>query len=186
MTTQKLMRMTRNITSGVTLSALIAGAGIAKAAEQPIGEPMEMNGMALQGIFLQPVKMEPAMAGQEADKTDIHLEIDIAALNGNENGFAGGAWMPYLKVDYVMTKKGSSWSTKGRLHPMVASDGPHYGANVKLDGPGEYDVKYHLQPPFTNGFMRHFDKETGVGKWWDAFDYSGDFVFVGTGKKGGY
>ncbi len=27
--------------------------------------------------------------------------------------------------------------------PMVASDGPHYGANIKMMGVGNYKVTYH-------------------------------------------
>jgi hypothetical protein len=178
--------MIRNIVPALALFAVMAGGGIAQAGELPIGDPMEKNGMELQGIFLQAVMMEPATAGQEPEKTDIHLEIDIVTLKGNENGFAAGSWVPYLGVYYMMTKTGSDWTSKGHLHGMVAADGPHYGANVKLDGPGEYTVTFHIQPPSVNGFKRHFDKETGVGPWWKPFDYSGSFIFAGTGKKGSY
>jgi uncharacterized protein involved in high-affinity Fe2+ transport len=31
--------------------------------------------------------------------------------------------------------------------PMVASDGPHYGANIKMMGVGNYKVTYHIEPP---------------------------------------
>lgn len=180
------MTMLRNCISGVALLAFAAAAGSAQAGEQPAGEPLEIHGMEVQGIFLQAVKMEPAMPGQEPENTDIHLEADIVALAGNENGFAAGAWVPYLKIHYKLAKKGSDWKSHGHFHAMVAADGPHYGSNVKLDGPGEYQVTFHIEPPSANGFMRHFDKETGVGKWWDAFDYNGSFVYAGTGKKGGY
>lgn len=158
----------------------------ALAGENPIGESVEINGIKVAGVYLQPVEMEPAMAGQEAAKTDIHLEADIHAIAGNENGFAAGEWLPYLHVSYALTKKGSAWKTSGTLDPMVASDGPHYGANVKLDGPGQYTAAYHISPPSGHAFMRHVDKETGVGPWWKPFDFKGDFKFVGTGKKGGY
>ena len=69
---------------------------------------------------------------------------------------------------------------------MVASDGPHYGANLKLDGAGKYHLTYHIDPPPYQGFYRHEDEETGVGRWWEPFDLSWEFAFVGTGKKGGY
>lgn len=75
---------------------------------------------------------------------------------------------------------------RGALHPMVASDGPHYGANVKLDGPGAYQLVFEIAPPSAHGFMRHVDKETGGAPWWKSFQYKGEFKFVGTGKKGGY
>lgn len=172
--------------SAVAALVLTLGAGAALAAEQPAGEPIEINGMQVRGVFLQAVEMEPPMPGQEASKTDIHLEADIVGIKGNENGFGAGAWIPYLRVSYELKKDGSSWTAKGTLDPMVASDGPHYGANVKLDGPGNYKVKFNIQPPSPHGFMRHTDKETGVGAWWKPFDYEGSFVFAGTGKKGGY
>ena len=70
--------------------------------------------------------------------------------------------------------------------PMVASDGPHYGENIQLDGPGKYRVRYHIVPPPFNGFYRHTDKETGVGEWWAPFDLAWDFIYAGAGKKGGY
>jgi len=170
----------------LTAAVLALGCGPVLAGENPIGEPVEINGLKVGGVYLQPVEMEPAMPGQEAAKTDIHLETDIHAVKGNENGFAAGEWLPYLTITYVLTKKGSAWKASGSLDPMVASDGPHYGANVKLDGPGQYTTAFHISPPPGHHFMRHVDKETGVGPWWKPFDYTGDFKFVGTGKKGGY
>ncbi len=35
--------------------------------------------------------------------------------------------------------------------PMVASDGPHYGANIKMMGVGNYKVTYHIEPPSKPG-----------------------------------
>ena len=69
---------------------------------------------------------------------------------------------------------------------QVASDGPHYGENIKLDGPGKYRVRYRIAPPPVNGFYRHTDKETGVGEWWTPFELEWDFIYAGAGKKGGY
>ena len=72
------------------------------------------------------------------------------------------------------------------LHAMVASDGPHYGANVALEGPGRYRVTFRIQPPAPDHFLRHIDAETGVAPWWNTIDYTGEFNFIGTGKKGDY
>jgi periplasmic iron binding protein len=74
---------------------------------------------------------------------------------------------------------------RGKLEPMVASDGPHYGANVRMDGPGKYHVAYGISPG-AHGFLRHTDKETGVSVWWQPFTTEWDFIYTGTGKKGGY
>lgn len=156
----------------------------ALAGEQPIGEPVEINGMEIAAVYLQAVTMEPHH--DHHANTDIHIEADIKAIQGNNNGFAEGEWIPYLDIDYTLTKVGSSWKKEGKLVPMVASDGTHYGDNVKMDGPGKYHVVYKIAPG-AHGFLRHTDKETGVGKWWDPVTVSWDFPYVGSaGKKGGY
>jgi uncharacterized protein involved in high-affinity Fe2+ transport len=172
------------IPATILLAALWPTVGLA--AETPAGQPVKQDGMQIMAVYLQPVEMEPRMVGQDPAKTDIHLEADIHALAGNKNGFPQDAWIPYLRVHYALTKKGSGWRAQGLLDPMVAADGPHYGANVKLDGPGAYELDFHIAPPSVNGFMRHTDKETGVAAWWAPFDYRGAFNFFGTGKKGGY
>ena len=75
----------------------------------------------------------------------------------------------------------------GMLMPMVANDGPHYGDNVKLSGPGRYRLKLTVAPPGANShFGRHVDKETGVAEWFKPFDLIQDFTFAGIGKKGAY
>lgn len=143
------------------------------------------NGMEVAAVYIQPVTMEP-MTEEMKKPADIHLEADIHAIKGNEQGFAEGDWMPYLRISYVIKKKGSSWSKSGTFMPMAASDGPHYAQNIKLDGAGKYQLTYHIKPPSLKVFYRHTDKETGVAKWWKPFDVSWDFTYVGIGKKGGY
>lgn len=170
--------------TAATAMAFALAAPAARAAEVPIGEPVEKNGMQIAAIYLQPVTMEPLHAAHA--NADVHLEADIHAIKGNENGFGEGEWIPYLGVSYELTKAGSSWKASGTFVPMVASDGPHYGQNVKLDGPGKYHLTYRIESPAGQGFLRHTDKETGVGKWWEAFSLDWDFTYVGTGKKGGY
>lgn len=172
-----------NVAGTIALAGLLT-CGIAMAGELPIGEPIDAGGMQILGVFLQPVEMQPQ--GHPAADSDIHLEADIHANADNKNGFAEGDWMPYLAVYYSLSKKGSDWTNEGMLHAMVANDGPHYGVNVKLDGPGAYHLTFTIKPPSVNGFMRHTDKETGVAAWWSPITYTGEFKFVGVGKKGGY
>lgn len=168
-------------------AALLASVAVtaARAAEFPIGEPVEKNGMEIGAVYLQPVIMEPMMPGMKME-TDVHIEADIRALPGNGNGFGPGEWVPYLSIAYEITKEDSDFRIFGSFMPMVASDGPHYGANVKLDGPGKYHVAYRISPPPFKGFYRHIDEETGVGEWWAPFNVEWDFAFLGVGKKGGY
>jgi uncharacterized protein involved in high-affinity Fe2+ transport len=183
--------MTRFIlaTMAASLLALPALAG-----EKPIGQPVDRNGMQISAVYLQSVMMDPASFGDvcladrnsanPAGRTDAHIEADIKGLAGNPNGFHDGEWIPYLDIDYVLTKPGSTWKASGKLAAMVANDGPHYGANVAFDGPGKYHVAYTIKPPA--GFYRHTDKETGVAAWWQPFTVEWDFAYAGSGKKGGY
>jgi len=165
--------------------ALLSGAGTLSAADFPIGKPVIKNGMEIAAVYIQPTKMEPMLPGM-MKPSDIHLEADISVTKENPNGFSEGSWMPYLQITYQIRKVGSEWSTIGSLMPMVASDGPHYAENIKLNGPGKYQLTYHIVPPPINGFYRHTDKETGTGKWWAPFDLSWEFTYLGAGKKGGY
>jgi uncharacterized protein involved in high-affinity Fe2+ transport len=164
-------------------------AGSALALEYPVGAPQQRDGMEIAAVYLQPVTMEPAGMMRPAAQSDIHLEADIHALAGNPQGFDEGFWMPYLVVDYELTKEGGTQKLSGNLMPMTASDGPHYGDNVKLMGPGRYHLKLTIKPPSMNPhahFGRHTDRLTGVRPWWKPFEVEYDFVFVGLGKKGGY
>ncbi|MGQ7246912.1 iron transporter [Halomonas sp. V046] len=152
------------------------------ALEYPIGEPVLEHGMEIAAVYLQPVTMEPASMVAAID-ADIHLEADIHALEDNPNGFSPGAWVPFLTIDYRLEKDDGSEPIEGRLMPMIASDGTHYGANVALQGMGRYHLSYRLQAP---QLMRHIDKETGVAPWYEPFSVEYDFVYAGVGKKGGY
>ena len=160
----------------------------AQAAEYPIGKPVNQHGMEIAAVYLQPITMEPAGMMRDAKDSDIHLEADIHATADNKNGFEEGAWMPYLNITYTLEKVGGQ-AQKGPLMPMVANDGPHYGDNVKLQGPGKYKLTYHIGSPESNKmshFGHHVDKETGVAPFFEPFDVQYEFTYAGTGKKGGY
>lgn len=179
-----------NIRIFTLIAVLVTGFnGNVIAAEYPIGKQQILNGLEIAAVYLQPVKMEPEGMMRKAEDSDIHLEADIRAVKNNPNGFAEGDWMPHLVISYQFTKVGSSKVIKGDMMPMVASDGPHYGDNVKLDGPGKYTLKMMISPPSANAaghFGRHVDKETGVGAWFKPFEVVNNFTFAGVGKKGGY
>jgi uncharacterized protein involved in high-affinity Fe2+ transport len=173
---------------GVFLAAGLLTASSAFAAETPIGEEQHQGDMTIGAVYLQPIEMEPENIMRAAASSDVHLEADIHAAKGNPTGFAEGDWMPYLVVNYTLTKEGGQ-TQKGELMPMVANDGPHYGDNVKLQGPGKYKMTLTIAPPSTSPhamFGRHVDKETGVGPWFKPFTLDYEFVYAGTGKKGGY
>ncbi|MDR3212340.1 MAG: iron transporter [Azoarcus sp.] len=170
--------------------AALATAAIASPAlalEYPIGTPQQKAGMEIAAVYLQPVEMEPEGMMRKAAESDIHIEADIHALSSNTNGFEEGAWIPYLTVKYEITKADTAFRLSGEFMPMVANDGPHYGDNIKLDGPGKYHVQYTIQPPAGHShFGRHTDRSTGVRPWFKPFTVDYDFTYVGIGKKGGY
>jgi uncharacterized protein involved in high-affinity Fe2+ transport len=182
---QHLNRLAAVLAAGLLTTA-------AHALEYPIGTPHNVAGMEVAAVYLQPIDMEPEGHMRKASETDIHLEADIHALANNANGFPEGFWMPHLLVKYELVKQGTNEVIKGDMMPMVASDGPHYGDNVKLKGPGKYKVKFIVYPPNArenaagNMFGRHTDRATGVRPWFKTVEVEWEFTFAGIGKKGGY
>lgn len=173
------MKKFMSLVAGLALAGSMAFAG-----EHPIGEPVEINGMEIAAVYLQPVDMEPKGVDLAPSKADIHLEADIHAIKGNKNGFGEGEWVPYLKITYVLKNLDNGKVKQGVFMPMVASDGPHYGANVKMDnGVGNYELKFNIESPEANGFGRHADKETGVGKWFEPFTTTYTFAWTGAPVK---
>lgn len=172
---------------GLAVLAALA-ATVANAKEIPIGKPVTEAGMNIAAVYLQPIEMEPEGMMRAAKELDVHMEADIKAAKANPNGFAEGDWIPYLVVNYELTREGGP-TQKGAFMPMVANDGPHYGDNVKLSGPGKYKLKLVIAPPSANThahFGRHVDKETGVGEWFKPITVEFEFPYAGTGKKGAY
>lgn len=173
----------------ICIAGAIVIAGTAEAKEYPVGTPQEKNGMDVAAVYLQPIEMEPADIMLPATESDVHLEADIKAAKNNNNGFAQGDWIPYLAVGYELTKLDGNQTRMGTFMPMVANDGPHYGDNVKMMGPGKYRLLLTIAPPSENHhihFGRHVDKETGVAPWFKPFVVEYEFVYAGIGKKGAY
>jgi uncharacterized protein involved in high-affinity Fe2+ transport len=171
----------------VVVLTMIVLVGVAFAAEIEIGEAKVFHGMKVGAVYLQPVTMEPMKGvpgmGPPRGDADIHLEADIKAAKNNPWGFDEGSWIPYLTVVYRWTKVETGETGWGPFGAMVANDGPHYGSNVKLAGVGKYRLTYRVGPP---AVARHTDRETGVPAWFEAFEASWEFTYLGFGKKGGY
>jgi len=162
-----------------TLLPIVSAAGTFR--EYPIGDSVEKNELEIAAVWLPPVKMDNEAGLDDLKKKrggmDIHLEADIHAIEGNKNGFGAGEWVPYLKINYTLTRE-DGHTISGDFVPMVAKDGPHYGAQVFLPF-GKYKLVYHISPPSSNGFGRHTDPVTGVAKWWKPFNVSWGFTFRG-------
>jgi uncharacterized protein involved in high-affinity Fe2+ transport len=148
--------------------------------EFPIGDDQVVGPLNIAGVYFQPVDMEPAgLGGLPASQSDMHMEADISAVEGNELGYGAGDFVPYLTVRYIAEKQGGK-KIEGAFMPMSASDGPHYGNNVKLDGAGTYKITFIIENPEKQDYLLHVDKETGVeGRFWkEPIVVSWDFDFV--------
>lgn len=155
--------------------------------EYPIGEEIKANHMVIAAVWLPPVQM---CCYDGPIEGTIHVEADIHATEGNPNGFSAGEWIPYLKVTYEWYRLEELEKNpkvapvlSGEYMPMVAKDGPHYGATVKEPPKGEYLLRYTIQPPSVNGFGRHMDPVTGVDPWWETFSVEYEFYFGGVEKE---
>jgi len=157
--------------------------GAAGFEEFPLGEEQDVGPLHVGGVYFQPVDMEPAGNSLSKNEADCHMEADIHA---NEAGVALGYgkddFVPYLHVKAYIQKHGSDKVQEVAFMPMNASDGPHYGANVKFeDGVGTYKLKFEIKAP-GNDYLLHVDEETGVtGRFWTepliveypAFEWAG-------------
>ncbi|MDR2051569.1 MAG: iron transporter [Deltaproteobacteria bacterium] len=148
--------------------------------EFPLGDEQIVGPLQVAGVYFQPVDMEPAgMGGLPASQADMHLEADIAAIENNNLGYGAGDFVPYLTVKYIIEKKGGK-TIEGNFMPMSASDGPHYGNNVKLDGAGDYKITFIIDNPEKQSYLLHVDKKTGVdGRFWkEPLKVSWNFKWV--------
>jgi uncharacterized protein involved in high-affinity Fe2+ transport len=149
--------------------------------EYPIGDEVEKNEMLIKAVWLPPIQMD-GMEGASSSSL-IHLEADVHATEGNRNGFAKDEFVPYLAIDYTLVPvdgKGTREAARtigGKLTPMVARDGLHYGATIEAPAAGRYTLTYAIQPPSAGGLGRHVDPATGVAPWWRPFTVSFDWDF---------
>lgn len=129
--------------------------------ETPIFEDVEAGGwLNVSAVYFQPV---PMTDGSTIEGKDIHLEADIHALDNNF-GFGVGEWVPYMTVEYSVTKEDGTEEASGTFMEMSASDGPHYGANIAMpDGQGTYTLTITINSPAENNYLLHTDAETGPG-----------------------
>ncbi len=124
--------------------------------EVEIFSGVEKEFLNLNAVYFQPVDMT---GGYKAEDYDCHLELDVSALK-NGLGYGTGDWVPYLTVEYEVSKNDGSFTDNGTFMPMAASDGPHYGANIKLNGDGLYTVTFTVKFPDSSTYLIHTD-ETG-------------------------
>ena len=149
-------------------SSSSSGAGFEEVPVGPSGTAEEQDKDA------GPLTVGAASMGLKAADSSFHLEADIHAnQKGTELGYGKGDFVPELTVNYTIIDKSTGKeveggkATSGTFMQMNASDGPHYGANVKLDKAGTYQLKLSIESPAKKGWMLHVDPETGVkGRFW--------------------
>lgn len=140
--------------------------------EIPVGDSGEQsNGpLNVNVVYFQAVDMEHgSMKMPPASESDMHFEIDASTnKKAEEFGYPADTFMPYLDDMKVTVKdqKTGEETDLGTMMPMIASDGPHYGNNIKLK-PGLYDVTITIPSP-EDKFMLHTGKDSsGVkGRFW--------------------
>ena len=115
----------------------------------------EVGPLTVNAVYFQPIDMEPSGMGLKAADASFHL------------GYGKGDFVPDLTVNYDIIDKTSNESVgSGTFMQMNASDGPHYGANVKLDKAGSYKLVLKIESPEKKGWMLHVDPETVKGRFW--------------------
>ena len=128
-----------------------------------------VDALTVNAVYFQPIDMEPSGMGLKAADASFHLEADIHANEkGTELGYGKGDFVPDLTVNYEIINNANNETVgSGTFMQMNASDGPHYGANVKLDEAGSYKLVLKIESPEKKGWMLHVDPETGVkGRFW--------------------
>ena len=152
--------MKKRILALALVSALALGAFPAMAddtgagfVENEIFSDEELDFINLSAVWFQAVPMENETTSYSAEDADIHIEADISALE-NDLGYPVGEWVPYLTVDYKIDDQDGNEVVAGTFMEMAASDGPHYGNNIKLD-PGTYNLTITIHSPGENGYLIH-------------------------------
>jgi len=164
------------IAFGSVFASGIAMPAHATVAVHSIGAAIEMNGLKIEPHYLTGVEMGSMPMGA-MPMDEIHLEVDIHTTKTETHGFPEGAWMPYLTVKYTLAKDGSSFEASDRLTPMTAKLGPHYATEVRMAGPGTYELSYEISPPSSDALVLHTDKDIGVPPWWKPFTVHWSFKY---------
>ena len=141
--------------------------------EYPIFEDEEVGFLNVSAVYFQPVPMSGG--NENIEDFNIHLEADVSALE-NDLGFGVGDWVPYMTVDYKVIASSGDTAAEGSFMVMSASDGPHYGANVKLDEADTYTLEFTFHSPEENGYLLHVDAATGPGGTFDEYFADGNLV----------
>ena len=146
-----------------------SGAGFEEIQVDEKHSDQDVDALTVNAVYFQPIDMEPSGMGLKAADASFHLEADIHANEkGTKLGYGKGDFVPDLTVNYeIINNANNETVDSGTFMQMNASDGPHYGANIKLDEAGSYKLVLKIESPEKKGWMLHVDPETGVkGRFW--------------------
>lgn len=148
--------------------------------ENQIGEAKEAEGISVTPVYFQSVDMVPTGLMPGSNESDIHLEADVKAIKGNKTGFGIEEFIPYITAKYEVKDSNGATVSEGAMMPMNASDGPHYGINIKMPDAGKFDLKFVFESPEKQGYVLHSDKVTGVeGRFWKKpIEMEWDFNYI--------
>ena len=144
---------------GSMLTVAAADDAAAGFQEYPIWEDEEVGFINVSGVYFQPVPMSGG--NENYEDYDLHFEADVSAME-NDLGYGVGDWIPYMTVNYEIIGSDGETAAEGTFMPMAASDGPHYGANIKLPEADTYSVKLTFNVD-ENSYLIHLDDVTGPG-----------------------
>ena len=166
------------VAAQVAVTMMLLGFSSPTAArEYYVGEPVEINGLRIEPRYLTGIRLDHDPSHDAAARDPILLVADVQATRDENHGFMPGSWVPYLPIQYRLTKGGARFMRTGWLYPMMAKDGAHYASTVRTDGDGTYHLTLIIYPPSASGLARHVDPETGVPPWWRRFSQTWIFTY---------
>src|SRR3978361_499247 len=114
--------MMKYLATLLTVVAFLGAGHTAMAREYFVGGPVHQHDMEIVANYLVGVEMAPMRPDMLHGADVIHLEADVHATADNVYGIPDGAWVPYLTIEYTLTKLGSDWKAAGKLLSMTAKD----------------------------------------------------------------
>ena len=147
-----MMKKQTKILVGLSAAALWLAAASAHALELVIGEETVTPGIVF--IFEGAVKdqISPAMQHLDVSQTDVHIEARVNWIENGKvpKGTPRGGFVPYLKVNAVVTSQTTGESVHATLLPHAnLVDNFHYARNIALPSAisDKYEVVFHVSPP---------------------------------------
>lgn len=132
------------------------------APELIIGRETAAPGVTL--IFEGAIKdqVTPAEHHLDVSQTDVHLEVlaNWSTTGDVPAGAPRGGFVPYLRIDAVVTSQTTGESVHATLVPHVnLVDNLHYARNIALPAAvtDKYEVVFHVHPPDRFGLSFHKD-----------------------------